>query len=298
MRRCGLVTALIYSLVAACPSSLFAQAGQRSLYVSVLDKSGTPVSGVLPADLIVREDDAVREVLRVAPADEPLHVALLVDDSEEAEPYVRDYREAFPAFITAVLQNRPTGGPHQVALIALASRPTVLTDYTSDSKRLLQGTQRIFSQSGTGTYLLDGIVEVSAGIRKRGSTQPVIIAVTAEGPELSHNQFDLALDSLRQSGATFHVVVLGRPVNESIDRMMALTRGPRDSGGSYDMLLAGTALTAKMKALAAELTGQYRVTYARPDRLIPPERVTVASANPRLTVRGAPSTAPAAEGRR
>jgi len=43
-----------------------------------------------------------------------------------------------------------------------------------------------------------------------------------------------------------------------------------------------------MKQIANELTHQYRVTYARPDTLIPPEQVTIAAAKPGLTVRGVP----------
>jgi hypothetical protein len=41
-----------------------------------------------------------------------------------------------------------------------------------------------------------------------------------------------------------------------------------------------------MKEIARELNSQYRVTYARPQTLIPPERITVASAKPGLTTRG------------
>jgi hypothetical protein len=40
--------------------------------------------------------------------------------------------------------------------------------------------------------------------------------------------------------------------------------------------------------VATELTHQFRVTYARPQTLIPPEKITVASAKPGLTVRGTP----------
>jgi hypothetical protein len=41
-----------------------------------------------------------------------------------------------------------------------------------------------------------------------------------------------------------------------------------------------------MKQVATELTHQYRVTYARPQTLIPPEQVTITAAKPGLTVRG------------
>ena len=44
--------------------------------------------------------------------------------------------------------------------------------------------------------------------------------------------------------------------------------------------------SAKLTQLAAELTHQYKATYARPQSLIPPERVTVAAAKPGITARG------------
>ena len=46
------------------------------------------------------------------------------------------------------------------------------------------------------------------------------------------------------------------------------------------------ALDAKLVQLGDELTHQYKVTYARPQSLIPPERVTVAAAKPGVTARG------------
>ena len=59
---------------------------------------------------------------------------------------------------------------------------------------------------------------------------------------------------------------------------MVLDQGTRETGGRYDTLLTARRSTATMKQLADELTHQYRVTYARPQTLIPPERVTIAAA--------------------
>ena len=70
-----------------------------------------------------------------------------------------------------------------------------------------------------------------------------------------------------------------------------ISEGPRITGGQYDTLLTSTALTGRLKRLAAELTHQFRVTYSRPQSLIPPERITVAAAKPGLTVRGTPVVA-------
>ena len=269
----------------ALPALASAQVTPRSVYVSVLDDAGVPVDEFGPSDVIVREDNVSREVLRVVPADEPMQIAVLVDNSQAAGPFIRDYRQALPAFI-AELSDPTYGGGHQVAIVAVAERPTMLTDYTVDQDELRKGVDRLYSMSGSGSYLLDGIIEISRGLEKRGARRPVIVAISTEGPELSERHFDQVLKPLRESGAALHVIVLGNWSDQSYDRSHVLEVGPRETGGSRTSLFVGSALTNRLKQLGAELSRQFQVTYARPQSLIPPERVTVTTARPGLTVRG------------
>ena len=71
-----------------------------------------------------------------------------------------------------------------------------------------------------------------------------------------------------------------------MNRDMVVAEGPRLSGGLHERLLAGSALTAKLKQLADVMTHQYRVTYGHPDSLIPPERIAVSARRAELTARG------------
>ncbi|MQA31567.1 MAG: hypothetical protein GEU82_17320 [Luteitalea sp.] len=277
--------ALATVLVVSRPVAGHGQAIQRTVYVSALDQNGAPVSSLSPPDVVVREDNVAREVLSIARAVEPMHLALLVDNSQAAEPYIRDYREALPAFISAVLGD-DSGAKHQISIVTLAERPTIITDYTTDAARLADGAGRLFAIPGSGTYLLDGLIEISQGIRKRNFSRPVIVAITTEGPEMSDRVYQSVLEPLRESGAAFHVIVVGNPSNPAYDRSIVLDQGTREGGGRYDTLLTGNALTSRLKQVAAELTHQFRVTYARPQTLIPPDRVTVASGREGLTVRG------------
>src|SRR6185295_853501 len=284
--RAAILAALSLAACAlAWPTTLVGQALQRAMYVSVLNDAGAPVPDLGPSDFVIREDNIAREVLTVVPAEEPMQIAVLVDTSQAARDDISYFRTALPPFVAAL-----TAGRNQVALIAIGERPTVFTDYTTNPANLKKGIDRIWSMRDSGAYLLDGIVEVCQGFKKREAARPVIVSITTEGPELSNLQHDQVLEPLRATGAAFHAITVGRPSSSLSDevrnRNMVLDEGPKTTGGRREDLLTSMALGGTLMQLADELTHQYRVTYARPQSLIPPERVTVMAAKPGLKARG------------
>lgn len=291
-RRFGLAALALGALASGVPIGLAAQATERSIYVSVIDDHGVPVPDLGPPDFRVREDSVAREILRVAPATAPIHLAVLVDNSQAAAPFIVDIRNALTELVGAMIGPTP-GQRNLLALISLAERPTILTDYTASATELEKGIGRIFPLSGTGSYLLDGLIEVSRGFRRREAERPAILVITAEGPELSGRSYPAVLDPIMASRATLHVVVVGRPSSTSMDRTVVLAKGTEDTGGRYETVLASSALPGRLKALAADLTSQYLVTYGRPPTLIPPGRIAVEATRPRLVARVRPVLEPA-----
>jgi hypothetical protein len=287
-----LARSLIGAAAALQATDVAAQALERSLYVSVVNEAGAPVPDLGPSDFVVREDNVAREVLRVAPAGEPMQIAVLVDTSQTARDNVSYMRLALPPFVTALTNPNEAGRKNEVALIAFGERPTIFTDYTSNAAELQKGITRIWSQQDAGAYLLDALIEVCQGFKKREARRPVIVAIAVEGTELSYRQYDQVLVALRDSGAPFHALMIGTPASDLSDegrsRSIVLDRGPAETGGRRDQLLTGMALNDRLKQLASQLLHQYRVTYARPQSLIPPERVTVSTPRPGLTARGTP----------
>jgi hypothetical protein len=267
--------------------TLDAQAIQRAMYVSALTDAGAPIPDLGPSDFVVREDNLAREVLKVEPAVDPMQIAILVDTSQGARDDISHMRTALPAFIKTLTTGEVK---NEVAIIAIGERPTVFTNYTFSQVELKKGVDRIWSMQGSGAYLLDGIIEVCQGFKKREAPRPVIVAILSEGPELSNRQHDQVLEPLRAAGAAFHAITMGRPStslsDETRNRNMVLDEGPRQTGGRRDELLTSQALAAKLTQLADELTHQYKVTYARPQSLIPPERVTVSAAKAGVVARG------------
>jgi von Willebrand factor type A domain-containing protein len=264
-----------------------AQGVQKAMYVSVVDQAGAPVPRLGPADFIVREDDIAREVLTVVPADEPMQVAVLVDTSDVAREQIPYLRDAVPTFVNTLISGVVR---NQVAIVGFGERPTILADYTSNRADLKKATDLIWANPMSGPYLLDAILEVSEGITKREAPRPVIVAIAAEGQELSYRHYDQVLEPLRKSGAQLYVLMLGTPYvgtnEEARSREIVISRGPSDSGGRREQVLTAIGLGSRLKLLADQLTHQYRVTYSRPQTLIPPEKVTVSATGPGRTARG------------
>jgi hypothetical protein len=268
-----------------------AQPKERELYVSVLDKDKHAVTVTpQPQDLIVREDNVSREILRIVPASDPMQISLLVDNSQSASRAIQRMRDGLTGFINLV-----ANGKNEISIVTMGDRPTLMVDATSDADKLKKnGSERLFSQPGSGTYLLESLIETTKGFRKRESARPVIVALLTEGIEFSNQHYDEVLKALKGSGAEFFALVLteGQEPNERNDavrnRNVVLDRGTNETGGRREILLSDMAIQDAMASVADELLHQYKVTYGRPDSLIPPEKITVEAKNPAWTARGVP----------
>jgi VWFA-related protein len=282
----ALVTAIAF--VAWPVPDILAQAGarERTIFVSAVDSRGEPVNGLDLDDFIVTEDGRRREVLRVSRAMEPMDIALLADNSAEAEELVGPMRDALEDFVGRM------AGDHRIAVLGLADRPTILVDYTTNPMRLEEGIRRLFSMSGSGMTLLDTIVEVSAGLRQRDATRAVIVPIITTGVEFS-NRYGLdVVEAVRQAGASLHALVLGQPDFGTVpgrERAVVLEAGTRETGGQHIPLLATSAVKPALQKLARQLSSQYKVVYSRPESLIPPETTAVTSGRSDVTTRGTPA---------
>ncbi len=126
------------------------------MYVSVLNEAGAPVPDLGPSDFIIREDNATREVLRVAPADEPMQIVLLIDNSQAARDNIPNIRQALPPFVATLTGAAEGDVKNEIAVVAIAERPTIFTTSTTNRANLQKGIDRLWSLRGTGAYLLDG----------------------------------------------------------------------------------------------------------------------------------------------
>jgi hypothetical protein len=278
--------AIAAAIAMVAPVLLHAQARERVAFVTLVERStGQPRTEVSPADVVIREDGTRREVLRVTRAAGPLLVAVLVDNSAAAEPAIPDIRRGLTSFVEGL------GGVGPVTLVTMADRPTLVTDYTTSPERLAAGIGRIFSVPNSGTTLLDAVLEAADGILRREEERAAIVLVSVLGVETSTLYYMRPLGRLKQSGAALHAVVLNPPgrlgfTGPARQRDALLDRGVRETGGFRRDVLTSMAFSDALAEVARVLTHQFRVVYARPQTLIPPENIEVAAAQPGFVAYG------------
>jgi Ca-activated chloride channel homolog len=253
------------------------------MYVSALDSKGEPVAGLGPDAFVVEEDGRRREILRVSRAVEPIDIALLVDNSAAARPAMIDMRMALSNFVAKMAPG------NQIAVIGLADRPTIITDYTNDPNKLSDAV-KIQAMPASGMTLLDGLVETSKGLKKRETPRAAMVAVVTDGTEFTNYYSKDVVREMAEAGTQLHLVGIGRFLHSeehsTRERSFLLTEGPDGTGGSTTTILASTGLDQALQRLARELSSQYKVVYSRPESLIPPEKIAISSARPELTMRG------------
>jgi hypothetical protein len=237
-------------------------------------------------DVIVREDGVAREVQKVTRSTEPVDLTLIVDNSVASTRAQQDLRLGVEKFLSTF------AGPHPITLMTVADRPTVQVDSTTSKPQLLRGVQRLFVQPGSGTYLVEGIIDASKAIQKRKPARSAILAITSFGIEFSDRGYQFALDELARSGASLHVIELqdtaqASQQNSSVrDRNVVIDQGTAQTGGMRELLLANISLTDALQKAGRVITTQFEVVYGRPDTLIPARKVEVESARPALKLRG------------
>jgi hypothetical protein len=280
----SLIVSAAAALAAATLVAAHGAAQDRHVYISVTDKDGAALTGLTPADLTVREDGAAREVLGIEPAADPLQIELLVDDSQATRPMILEVRDALKGFVTAI---HAANGASEIALMSFGDRPTPLVPFTNTPLALTKGIDQIFGRPGAGATFMQAIGDASQALKKRGATRPVIVAfVDEDAPEYSDLTHDQVETALKQAGASLWVVIKQGSVSNAQrqsaenqdnerERRFVLDKTTPDSGGQRTVVLSQIGLTAVFTRLASTLTHEFKLTYARPDAMIPPKRLEV-----------------------
>jgi VWFA-related protein len=273
-----LVTAFVglfgLSLAARAP-----QASQRTVYVTVVDQAGKPVTGLGMGDLGIKEDNVIREVTAVKPATDPLYVSVLVDTTPALGNAVQDLRASVTAFVHDILAANPK---NMVSFGEFGGQAMTDVKFTSNAQDLDKYISKLFPKPDGGSVLFEGLMEASKDLQKVPSARRAIVTINMEPEdEVSHQPPPNIAQAAQKGGASVWGVSVqgvsgdqGATASGNTASTSSTGRNPntenmlnglaQNTGGMRIVVLASSALEAQLKDVAACLNSQYEVTFNRP----------------------------------
>lgn len=274
------------ALLIVSPSILDARGVQdheKHVFVTALDKDGTPIVGLAAEHFAVRESGRERDVLKVEPLRTPMHVAVLVDTSVANGAPDEVFRSSILGFIERLATS------HHVALYSIGDRATRVAAFTQDAAQLRSAATGILGWAHQRSHLIDALDLVLRDFEQIESPRPVIVVISSESPEASGRTAGGVIKRLVAQSIAFHAISLatatgsqaqgvGSSIPEKSQRlsgMVAAGEGDRErtqlleqgtsmTGGGRQRITNTLALTPALARVVNELSNSYKVTFARP----------------------------------
>jgi hypothetical protein len=277
-------------MLAVAPSA----ATLRSVYVTASAADGGALPALAAADLVVKEHDQTRPVVRVEPSRAPLRVAVVVEEILTPD---NEVRRALANFIDRI---RESG---QLALYTVGRRTEKRVDYSSEILPFAGAINRFPVRALEQGDLVQALHEIARDQRSREGRHAVV-AVAMQGAQVSSVTAEAVLEQLTGGRAVLYAATIagyetstvpagatsgGRRLElegqvAGLERDKVLSNGTRQSGGLHLSSPRTAGLWSALERIAAELTHQYVVSYDGDPRA--DGSVTIESAQRGIVVRG------------
>lgn len=163
----------------------------------VTDRNGRAISGLTEQDFSIIENGKERKISDVAPATTPFNLILLLDVSGSIEERMDFIRKAARNFLNTVSRQ------DKIAIISFRDDIQVISDFTTDRKRLSESLDLI--DAGGGTALYDSIAYSLAHTLKSLRGERTAIVILSDGDDnRSFIPFEALMDSIQESGALIY----------------------------------------------------------------------------------------------
>jgi VWFA-related protein len=260
-------------------------ATERTLTVTAVDESGTPVQGLAADEVVVMENGVARTATRFELDRRPLDVAILVDTSQ---PMATAFRLNQLEAVLQFVRRLPEGA--QYAVWTTGDRPTKVVDFGDDPAQADRVLKRVIPSGGN--TLLDALVEAARDLKRREERRPVVVAITGTGIGFSDRDRRRVVDEGVATGVQFLAVQFDeagdadvQAGSEQISRQdydYVLSELARRSGGRHERVLSALGVRGALDKLVPELSARYRLTYASAGK---DDKLEVQVARPGVKVR-------------
>jgi hypothetical protein len=243
---------------------------QFTIFASIVDSTGTPVSSIEPGDLRVKEQGSDATIIKVEPIEWPTKLQILVDNGIGiGGANFINLRNGVYGLIDAL----PPG--IEVTLVTTAPQPRFLVRGTVDREAITKGLALLSSDTGAGRFV-ESLNEAMQRIEKdKGNFFPAIIAVGTNAGDRVVLDRDIKniMQRLERRPTTVHVVIFNGSSTSSAGANqtevgLAVTQFTK---GRFENINAATRITSLLPEFGALIAQsherqrrQFRITVQRP----------------------------------
>ena len=196
--RTLLLTGAIGAACVLAPVVVIArQPATKTIYMTVLDNKGAPITDLGAAELEVKAGGKAMEIVRMQPGQMAFRIAVIVSDAGTG-----GFQQGIANFMQKLL------GQAEFSLISVITQPQVVSDYSSEGAMLKEAVRRVGPRGrarGAGAQLMEAIQEATRSVASDGR-RPVILVLRAGGEAVTTLEGDEVREDLRKSGAVLYVV--------------------------------------------------------------------------------------------
>ena len=267
------------------------EATVRTVYITVTDGKGAPVTDLTAANFKVKEGGKEREIVKVEAAKARPRLALVVEERLAPD---QGARVGLFEFVKRI------NGAAEISLITVGLRNTTVVPYVTDPNAVLKGINELSLNPQPTSNLTEGLNDIAKAFEQERPERPVIVVVGFSGGQAGGASANSVLSQLRQSGAKLYAVTYGQPEASSGDlgtmgdasaREQVLGDGAKQTGGRRTDVVSTAAISKALLQVADELAAQYVVSYSLPDGVKPDRRFNISTDRKGLTLR-APTALP------
>ena len=236
-RLCSVV---LVGLLAAAGSGV-AHAQEVERFIKVTDRDREPVTDLGAGDFSVEHGGRRVDDVRVELVDQPLRVALVVDDADGALLFFRYLRDYLPEFVRALPEDA------EIGLILLSGRPRTVVDFTDGRDEVIETLGEFFVEEDRAAGFFAGLEE-TVDRWDEDLRWPILAVVATDGPAQNpptDGRYRAVMERLFERGAIVNSLILMLPT--------------RASGGGYQTAVANN---------AAQVTGGWHDTVPGPSQII------------------------------
>jgi len=244
---------------------------QFTLFASIVDRSGVPVTSIDAADLRVKEHGSDATVLKVEPINWPTKLQVLIDNGVGigSSNFV-NLRNGVNGLIEAL----PPG--IEVTVVTTAPQPRFLVRGTTDRAAITKGLGLLSYDSGTGRFV-EALNEATQRIEKdKSDFFPAILSVgtTFGDSVVLDRDIKNMMQRLQQRPTTVHVVLFngGQSGTAGANQTQVGLAVTEFTKGRFENINSATRFASLLPEIGAAIAKsheiqrqQFRVTVQRPE---------------------------------